>query len=1474
MGFANGVQGTADEEVYMNGTCSGLTYRSKQLSHDVPFDNLTEDGTVFSRPLKRSRDVFEYEAGDDRYNRSRSPPSGSRRARARLDHYSPRKSRRPVSPSNTRHAFIPDHEEYWSPKYRPRKLSVGSAESKHHSRQGDFWVPPDRWPSIGRDASGSSNRPQSKTSPPASSHQNGNSVIGQQYRNLTWKAPGVHKHGVDDVTPNTMAPVSNPVSTSGSFEPNGVSAATKVSYNGLEGVPIGPKHGPSLPNVNKTDKAPLPEVSPEIRRRPHIFISSRWLPARRATVKHLYGCLSKHVLREADIAIDQSGYYIMFEDDDLERLDQCYAARSGEQLFNMYCLNMECFRSGLEHSLSSNKDEVSKLNLDLPKAGACDERPASAQASSPDISAPPPRYSSPLRASIRQEKDDSASSISGLTSSDLSASKPPKCHICKVASLADTDVLIHCSSCPRRYHTWCHVRPLIPSEARTKLSHLWQCRRCVKKQVQPRSRLSNTSLATSGSPAPSVGQPEHPRTKELPLEDLETLAVVESPGSVVVRAETDVLDAPGNAKEENVVRAETDQNTLNASTHNNTIAESLSIHAEDDPLREANDLVEKSFALSGNAGDEAVKPAKSRKLNFNRKKLSGARSNGISSVVDSVKLGHFLNESSTNENTQTTLQVEEPTVSKRKSHKWEGGGADKAIIREGMKSLLKIEPSPISEHVTASEVRSPNVSAALEHEVLESPEESRGPNGLNNTLNGYNSTGATSSNPRSTTKLKMSSKDDTKRSIEGDQQTAVAQRMKPSNLAIDKCSKCQKPIAFNPSGTNKLCSRCKKKSTNDPSVNDTKSFANASGPEEPLSGATSEPISSTTVGREVNSTASIALLETTSTLPDGIKNLASVSEPHPHQTMPDALCPTCNNRRKRCKHGFLDSRKTAPADEQSKSSAVAQTGPGADDDRAEDDLDFWNTQATSQVVSKAIGDGIVGSSRKEDLDVQSHLKPHTQRSSPLSPPPAEDTPGTPNKTSLGNKKRKSNTVVATSEHDLGNGYRRPKNTYEKLIGMALCAAPRQSLKTKEILYWIDENIPGYTIGEGTKWEVGISATLSMRQEKENGKQGLWKKIESDSAKKNSACRYELLPGMAQTMLHWDPVLVQPVSPAKIRQSNPSNDENDNRSFETIEDGDFHDAQRRSEANEAPKIDPADCPLSPSKMDVQGRAGHRSSIRNDVYESDTSDAMEIDSSDEHDQAETDQQMMNDTILNEMNDESFDDEPLFKARYKAFNAKAATFQRPASQTAGSDVSRDNTAQMMELDDVNGVSDSTEVTSSDPPFRTPFIRQEQLHVTATEEQNLAQVIRKDAENFDYSGNSLFSEWPEYDPDNHFDKYAKTAEIKRRPTRKQRFGKTSRDPWLDWHPPRLAKSDFSRGSSMSIDRPSRTTRNSLPDAYPWENGEGHIQQCGTLEELFGIPNNPIAIIHDGQLAYRDGTRNEDGSLPRAKHIYKTGYA
>ncbi|TKA65591.1 hypothetical protein B0A49_04872 [Cryomyces minteri] len=114
----------------------------------------------------------------------------------------------------------------------------------------------------------------------------------------------------------------------------------------------------------------------------------------------------------------------------------------------------------------------------------------------------------------------------------------------------------------------------------------------------------------------------------------------------------------------------------------------------------------------------------------------------------------------------------------------------------------------------------------------------------------------------------------------------------------------------------------------------------------------------------------------------------------------------------------------------------------------------------------------------------------------------------------------------------------------------------------------------------------------------------------------------------------------------------------------------------------------------------------------------------------------------------------------------------------------------------------------------------------------------------------------------DTMFDEAAKIEEIKRRPSRKATFGRKVKNGG------HLRTSGF-----FSTNRPGPLTCEVDPLRTSAKKGNMRPLDLQSLADALGLPRNPIPVFHKGQLAYRDGTLNSNGELPRAKAIYLVGH-
>lgn len=102
----------------------------------------------------------------------------------------------------------------------------------------------------------------------------------------------------------------------------------------------------------------------------------------------------------------------------------------------------------------------------------------------------------------------------------------------------------------------------------------------------------------------------------------------------------------------------------------------------------------------------------------------------------------------------------------------------------------------------------------------------------------------------------------------------------------------------------------------------------------------------------------------------------------------------------------------------------------------------------------------------------------------------------------------------------------------------------------------------------------------------------------------------------------------------------------------------------------------------------------------------------------------------------------------------------------------------------------------------------------------------------------------------------------------------RSGHDAWSAWKPPHLLAETSAQPTPAASDRQYRSPRKPMFGIDPDTFDASGLTPCDTVEELFDIPPNLMTIMSEGQIAFRDGTRNEDGSLPRAREIFKSGYA
>lgn len=247
---------------------------------------------------------------------------------------------------------------------------------------------------------------------------------------------------------------------------------------------------------------------------PHIFIPSSSIPPSDLTVPHLFNRI-KRIRHPSVVQQDQSGYYIFFrqQSGSAADLQACFDALNGQRLFN-YTMKMQLFHNGQDTSPADAIAGRQELSVDT-------EHEPYSSTNRPRVTAEPdytPRQLKNVPVITHRSGDLPISKAASPTrytpsesSSQLSATHPRKCQICKKTS----PLLIACSTCKRMYHKGCHTKPAVLN-----FNMDWQCHYCSKKKTSLASPMMDMAVSNvDTSPRPDV-EDQSPRRKRARLTEV------------------------------------------------------------------------------------------------------------------------------------------------------------------------------------------------------------------------------------------------------------------------------------------------------------------------------------------------------------------------------------------------------------------------------------------------------------------------------------------------------------------------------------------------------------------------------------------------------------------------------------------------------------------------------------------------------------------------------------------------------------------------------------------------------------------------------------------------------------------------------------------------------------------------------------------------------------------------------------------
>lgn len=1249
-------------------------------------------------------------------------------------------------------------------------------------------------------------------------------------------------------------------------------------------------------------------------------------------MRHLYGLFKD--LRPNEAYHDRYGWYLIYDDSNYgrEKLRNCYKHFNKGLLFNEYPLEMNCFPNGTQEDEQRDRDASSKRNIGAsaqgqpvattsPKFGSLEGREViypgprhgRSSAGAPLIStwwderidstrvpddevgnaalsrSAPQKHAQPFMSSdiagsqlsLRSDRDDTASLASGVTPSDGSRRKRCKCHVCQGDGGHGLSTLVHCATCPRRFHRRCHKDPPIPEQLPD--GHHWSCRSCTRKgkALKEGSQRDTATPLSSLGPAFSQRQALQHRPNAIAASgggqydgSMSPISKPQHQKPLSTNAKTtegDSQKAPSEPLKPNAVdspvRAENDRDD------------------DDAPLSDADDLVERSFASAEKRASSQPQPLRPSKLKMTRKKLSPSASAIVGQQASPLRTSMSAHSLSKDDELNSNVEVPAPRLSaatlrdlaldRHRASKADGAdlgssgqeprpvNSSAADIRDRNAStdaIADIESRPMAREIpddTDKDAGSTVTRRALDQlEIPESPDDVR---------KGEVKRMQQTEDPRLLAKRqfsmdRLSADDAVDKSSADVSQRATSHQPGTQNLAkrsrgptFTVCQGCMKKTPIGPSGKNKLCTLCKKKE-----AAEARSFT-------------------TDVSAAHNS-----LAETVEAQDEPNKLAARTATPATNiepmitdQTNEGLASLPANGNDDRRRTALFDKATTAMIDKDG-DIKMASTKPGQEELFTALNEGFQPNPIASTQRGQTLQRDNEPVRNVDDQQTGEGTGPPVRSASKISPD-----------------------KLTEIRKLLGDSFQRPKGSRAILVGMALCSAPNNRMQAKSITHWIGENIPTYRHGEGN-WYARIVSQLSQGRTTDTGhglrywRDGGWNPGDEGTP---GLRWYELLPEREEMMWKWCPVLKEPLAPKKPKVANVKNDGKKRRApqksapVKMPSDQEPLDNRAEEEAmNEATKEHGA----SGHNQDATGSANPESRLqmhRGGVREA-TQRQGEI---------------------------SSDDEPIYKMRRRSSAAQ--------SSHVGCDVAKHDTpihAETGELPDAeSGVPAASTVTRNedidrdtatkvpdapDLPKRSGLVKlrvpslhnkvpdrlvpsdvvlTDKLDTPSAQDKGLRsgpampgqyctssmqdKDLRSKNATDDFSVTSFFDEWPEYRSANAFDEQDKLKEIRERPTRKQMFGKPASHSRL--------RSEGTLPILLIIPNtmsPAKRTRPlfdaTLNDPYPWENPDVDptLKEYKTLDDFFDLPANMIPIISEGQLAYRDGTRTDDGRLPRAREVFK----
>jgi len=1128
----------------------------------------------------------------------------------------------------------------------------------------------------------------------------------------------------------------------------------------------------------------------------------------------------------------------------------------------------------------------------------------------------PPMGTSTSLLSLRSDRDETGSMGSAVTRSDGSRIKRDRCHRCNGEAVPGSSVLVRCSTCPRRYHRRCHQDFPIPANL-TETS-AWSCASCVKKEAASKEEPKQDKQKPLSKPEELVSNTD-PVPEDAP--DKLQSEIPDDHGPIVTNG-----DEESNAQLL-LLRSDSKSPQHDTQQHSDpTTNAKLGTGDEHAPLSDADDLVARSFAAAEAQSHSKPPSQKPGKLKITRTKLppkppitvatqsqreNQPDQNGSSPSDTPVATSSGISTKATNTNGAVgrgsaadlrALAHERHRTAIKNGAEGHFASEEQRLRHNASENTSRSSPAhqlpsdtaaPQKQSNMAPDPSAPAVAKRVtEREIPESPDEVR---------RGEASSKDPIINPRISALLQPTEDAFVSPSRQTSNVTPAQDAKSPALMrprapsAVVRCQNCQKTIPKDPTGKRKLCSGCKR---------DAAAVAGSNAPID------AEAAPQTSIAPLQTSFAPVAnmghspqvVVESAKMIPRSEDVIGTDQQQQGSSVSDDGTrrvaCDACRKHNTKCTHHDSVAQALTPitSNEQGDDAARADKPVrGTTSDIVDDALLAQETKPP--VVHNPLAAKILG-------DLQ--FAPTMQSQLREEPSMAESKILLLKQILDENGDAKTDALVLAIElaeaqrlnfvkSVVGDSSDRPKGSRLILVAMALGSAASRRMQAKDVMDWIDDTIPGYKKGEGN-WVSRISAMLSQgrllsSESGYGGYSGYWREDEWQvgDGGKPKAKWYQLLPEKEEEMWTWCPVLKEPLSPSARREAKKAGKSA---------------VKRAPAAARASTAAPASGPATPKSSTketvsiycgsfVQGEDEKRPKANSVDAAGDN--AMDIGGIKENDPPQLLHGLKRKHPSRSKTTESFtpnrkdasssEDEPL-SASWKTKRRRGETLLHDRSNHSAVHQPPTNGAleDQMDLDPSMSATNSAERGDRVPDdpnkaskatgtsvgrrksglvilylngSRRPSTAESADHLFVAKRERLAP--------------SLYDEWPEY-RQHASDEHDKLAEIQKRPRKKQLFGRLASHTQM-----RFAGNSVTQPVMPTTFSPEKRSRARMidprpDDPYPWENSDNDPtrKEYKCLEEFFDFPDNMIPIISEGQLAYRDGTRTDDGRLPRAREIFK----